>query len=132
MEMTYGSTLEGLHPTASAFSFGSAQPPVPATLLEMLDASNEFWPALDGIGWSGTSAPSATALCGVPPRTRSAPEYQGLGIGTELLTKLLDDLAGFYSIDGICDDDLVDYYARFGFLRGNGMMIRNYEHQSAR
>lgn len=37
----------------------------------------------------------------------------------------------FYSIDGTCDDELVDCYERFGFLKGNGMMIRNYEHQAA-
>jgi hypothetical protein len=46
--------------------------------------------------------------------------------------KFLDDLRGFYSIDGTRDDELVDYYERFGFVRGNGMMIRNYEHQAAR
>ena len=59
------------------------------------------------------------------------PEYQGLAFGSTLLTKLLDDLRGFSSIDGTCDDEPVDYCERFGFLQGNGMMIRNYEHQAA-
>jgi GNAT superfamily N-acetyltransferase len=133
MEITYQSTLEGVTPDAvRGFFVGWAKPPAPATLLTMLEASSHFWLALDGHRLVGyVRAISDGFYAAFLPELEVLPQYQGLGIGTELLTKLLNDLAGFYSIDGICDDDLVDYYERFGFLRGNGMMIRNYEHQSA-
>lgn len=134
MEITYQATLEGVTPDGvHGFFVGWAEPPSPATLLEMLDASSHFWLALDGNRLVGyVRAVSDGFYSAFLPELEVLPEYQGLTIGTTLLTKILDDLRGFYSIDGTCDDELVDYYRRFGFIKGNGMMIRNYEHQAAR
>jgi GNAT superfamily N-acetyltransferase len=133
MEITYQATLEGVTPDGVyGFFVGWAEPPSPATLLEMLDASSHFWLALDGSRLVGyVRAISDGFYSAFLPELEVLPEYQGLAIGTTLLTKILDDLRSFYSIDGTCDDELVDYYRRFGFIKGNGMMIRNYEHQAA-
>lgn len=133
-EITYQATLEGVTPGGvHGFFVGWAEPPAPATLLEMLNASSHFWLALDGDRLVGyVRAISDGFYAAFLPELEVLPEYQGLAIGTTLLTKLLNDLRGFYSIDATCDDELVDYYERFGFLRGNGMIIRHYEHQAAR
>lgn len=43
---------------------------------------------------------------------------------------MLDELNDIYMIDLCCDDDLVPYYERFGMIKSNGMLVRNYEMQS--
>lgn len=53
------------------------------------------------------------------------PGYQGQGIGTELLRRMLTTLGHFYSIDLTCDDDLADFYTRHGMIRLSGMGCRN-------
>ncbi len=35
-----------------------------------------------------------------------------------------------YMIDLCCDDDLVPYYDKFGMMKTNGMILRNYNLQS--
>ena len=134
MKITYQSTLEGVAPGAvHGFFVGWANPPAPATLLKMLEASSHFWLALDGDRLVGyIRAISDGFYSAFLPELEVLPEYQGMSIGTALLTYLLEDLSGFYSIGGTCDDELVDYYQRFAFVRGNGMMIRHYQHQAAR
>jgi len=57
-------------------------------------------------------------------------EYRGRGIGSELVRHLLDALSEIYMIDLICNPDLELFYERFGFVKGNGMTIRNYHNQS--
>lgn len=132
MEIRYQSTLEGITTDAiEGFFIGWADPPSPATLLRMLDASSHFWLALDRDSLIGyVRAISDGFYSAFLPELEVLPGYQGLGVGSTLLTRILGDLADFYSIDGACDDELVDYYRRFGFVRGNGMMIRDYQHQA--
>ena len=38
------------------------------------------------------------------------PDYQGSGIGTELMQRLLRQLCDYYSIDLSCDEDLIPFY----------------------
>ena len=53
------------------------------------------------------------------------PEFQGHGIGTELMRRILD-ADQFYSIDLACDAPLLTYYSRFGMvpIRGAGLRRR--------
>src|SRR3954452_21583622 len=44
------------------------------------------------------------------------PDYQGLGIGSELVRRLVDRLRGLYMIDLCCDAELEPFYRRLGFL----------------
>ena len=53
------------------------------------------------------------------------PEYQGQGIGQELLRRIVSELDGMYSIDLACDEHLIGYYERLGFVQGTAMIMRN-------
>jgi GNAT superfamily N-acetyltransferase len=134
MEITFQSSLKGIaRESIQGFFVGWANPPTSETLLRMLDTSSHIWVARDGDRLVGyVRAISDGFYSAFVPELEVLPGYQGLGIGTTLLTSLLKDLSGFYSIDANCDDEFVDYYQRFGFVRGNGMMIRRYDHQGAR
>lgn len=134
MEITYRSSLEGVsRDSIQGFFVGWADPPPAETLLRLLESSSHYWIARDEDRLVGyVRAISDGFYSAFVPELEVLPGYQGLNIGTTLLTSLLKDLRGFYSIDANCDDEFIDYYRRFGFVRGNGMMIRHYEHQGAR
>ncbi len=59
------------------------------------------------------------------PLLEVLPEYQGRGIGTELVRHILQQLEGYYMVDLCCDEELVRFYERFGMLRLAGMALRN-------
>jgi ribosomal protein S18 acetylase RimI-like enzyme len=52
------------------------------------------------------------------------PEYQGQGIGSAMAARLLERLGDLYMVDVVCDEELVDFYARFGMTRGIAMSLR--------
>jgi len=54
------------------------------------------------------------------------PEYQGRGVGTELMRRVLD-CQRMYSIDLVCDEPLLPFYARLGMARIPGAGIRRPE-----
>ena len=58
--------------------------------------------------------------------------YQGRGIGSELMRRLLAQLEGFYAVDAMCDPELQPFYRHLGFAASTGVSIRNYAHQSGR
>lgn len=58
------------------------------------------------------------------------PAYKNRGIGKELIKRMLDELSNIYMIDLCCDDDLIPLYEKFGMIRSNGMLMRNYKMQS--
>ncbi|WP_433248311.1 GNAT family N-acetyltransferase [Streptosporangium sp. CA-135522] len=51
------------------------------------------------------------------------PEYQGRGIGSELMRRVLADTEHLYSVDLLCEAPLQPYYERFGMLRVPGMTL---------
>lgn len=51
------------------------------------------------------------------------PEYQGQGIGSELMRRILADTKHLYSVDLLCEAPLQPYYERFGMLRIPGMTL---------
>ena len=51
------------------------------------------------------------------------PDYQGQGIGTELMQRVLDCVQ-MYSIDLVCDEPLLAYYGRLGMTPIPGAGIR--------
>ena len=65
------------------------------------------------------------ALAAFIPMLEVLPQYRGQGIGSELVRRVLDALHDRYSIDLVCDDDLVPFYKRLGFDPLQGMSIRN-------
>ena len=58
------------------------------------------------------------------------PEYKNKGIGKKLVKQMLQELDNIYMVDLCCDDDLVPFYEKFGVIKVNGMVVRNYEMQS--
>ena len=60
------------------------------------------------------------------PMLEVLPEYQMLGIGTNLMKKMLELLGDITCIDLTCDIEMQGFYERFDMLRSNGMVIRKY------
>ena len=52
------------------------------------------------------------------------PENQNKGLGTELLTKMLNKLNKYPNIDLTCDEKMIPYYEKFGFEKSISMVIR--------
>lgn len=68
---------------------------------------------------------------GYVPLLEVIPAYQGKGIGTRLITLMRQTGHYLYAMDLVCDDAHVAMYEKNGFRKSNGMIMRNYQHQSA-
>ena len=58
------------------------------------------------------------------------PVWQGCGIGTELMRRVLESHKDIYAIDLMCDTDIQPFYERLDMIRSTGMIMRNYARQS--
>jgi GNAT superfamily N-acetyltransferase len=56
--------------------------------------------------------------------------YQGRGIGTELVSRMLARLRHLSMIDLVCDPDVQPFYERLGIRAVVGMVWRNHDRQS--
>ena len=127
----YRDTAEGLDPSQLAgFFVDWLRKPSPEAHLEILHASANVVVATDGesdqvVGF--VTAISDGVLSAYISLLEVLPEYQGRGIGSELMGRLLDQLKGLYMVDTLCDVDVQAYYARFGMKRSVGMCIRRYD-----
>ena len=65
------------------------------------------------------------ALAAFIPLLEVLPEYRGRGIGRELIRRALAAIQPRYSVDLVCDEDLVDFYEAAGFARLTAMGIRD-------
>ncbi|WP_127714554.1 GNAT family N-acetyltransferase [Halobacteriovorax sp. HLS] len=64
------------------------------------------------------------------PLLEVLPEYQGKGIGKNLVLRMQDELKHLYMIDLLCDEELIPYYEKIGMIRTQGVYLRNYDRQS--
>lgn len=64
------------------------------------------------------------------PLLEVLPEYQGKGVGKELVKKLQDELRHLYMVDLLCDEELIPYYEKVGMMKAQGACMRNYDRQS--
>ncbi|MDP1794008.1 MAG: GNAT family N-acetyltransferase [Acidimicrobiales bacterium] len=104
--------------------------PDPAEHLRLLHQSDFVEMAIDDAVVVGfVTAISDRALSAYVPLLEVLPAYQGRGIGTELVRRLLERLADFYMVDLACDDDRVSFYERLGFTRLSAVGRRNYAAQ---
>jgi GNAT superfamily N-acetyltransferase len=130
----YSDTLDHLTPRhVQGFFVGWPNPPAPEAHLKILANSAQIMLAIDAT--SGNVVGFITAIsdgisCAYIPHLEVLPAYQGQGIGTELVRRMLDKLRALYAIDLACDPDLQPFYERFGFRPGHAMLIRNYDRQS--
>lgn len=60
------------------------------------------------------------------PLLEVLPNYQGRGIGTTLMEKMLAKFAHLPAVDLMCNPELQPFYARLGMTPSVGMVVRNY------
>lgn len=128
--IAYTESLEGVGPAQlEGFFAGWPSPPSPERHLEILRGSAAVVLARDGERVVGfVTAVSDGVLSAYIPLLEVLPEFQGCGIGTELMRRMLDRLSGLYMIDLCCDATLQPFYARLGLRTWDrGMGVRNYE-----
>ncbi|MTD14281.1 GNAT family N-acetyltransferase [Nakamurella sp. YIM 132087] len=70
------------------------------------------------------TAVSDGVLAAYLPLLEVLPEFQGQGIGSELVRRMLDLLGGLYMVDVVTDPDVVPFYERFGMVPGTALMLR--------
>ncbi|WP_456278850.1 GNAT family N-acetyltransferase [Bacillus sp. AK128] len=132
--MIYKTSIEDITPDMLiGFFVDWPNPPSPETHLRLLQNSWKIVVALDGetgkvVGF--ITSISDGILSAYIPLLEVLPEYKNKGIGKELVKLMLNELNEIYMIDLCCDDDLVEYYYKFGMIKVNGMIVRNYEMQS--
>lgn len=132
--MIYKNSINGI--TADmlkGFFVDWPNPPTPHTHLKLLNNSSKVIIALDDhtnqiVGF--ITAISDGVLSAYIPFLEVLPEYKNNGIGKELVKRMLKELDTIYMIDLCCDNDLIPYYEKFGMIKSNGMLIRNYKMQS--
>jgi ribosomal protein S18 acetylase RimI-like enzyme len=126
----YAESVRGIEaPQLEGFFVDWPDPPSPERHLELLLGSDHVVLARDGERVVGfVTAISDGVLSAYVPLLEVLPSYQGEGIGSELMRRLLARLEHLYMVDLCCDADLEPFYRRLG-LQGleRGMGIRNRE-----
>lgn len=107
--------------------------PVPPTLdrrYAMLRGSSEViiaWDVPSGKLIGFISALTDGQMCAFIPLLEVLPEYQGRGIGSELVRRMMRRLEQFYSVDIVCDANLCKFYEKLGFFQCHSMIQRRRE-----
>ena len=131
MDITYTNNLDTIKSKAlEGFFVGWPNPPDPPRHLEILQSSFKVWLALDGEKCVGfINAISDGILYAYIPLLEVLPSYQGLGIGSDLVRRMVNSLEGIYAIDIVCDDQVAGFYHRLGFSQLVGMAKRYPDNQ---
>ena len=117
------------------FFVGWPNPPSAETHLKILEQSYYVILAVDTdadrvIGF--VNAISDGLLSAYLPLLEVLPEYQGQGIGQELMRRVLARFEDMYMVDLLCDRDLQPFYEKLGMKPVSAMMVRNFERQCGR
>jgi ribosomal protein S18 acetylase RimI-like enzyme len=124
----YTDSLAGIEPEhLGGFFVGWPHPPSRETHLRLLSGSDHIVLALDletsqVIGY--VTALTDGVLSSFIPLLEVLPAYQGRGIGTALMTRMLHRLGHLPNVDLLCDPDVVPFYERFGMKSVGGMVLR--------
>jgi ribosomal protein S18 acetylase RimI-like enzyme len=110
----------------AGFFEGWLNKPPASVLLSVLAGSYSSFIArtADGRVIGIVSAISDGVLSAHIPLLEVLPEFQGRGVGSRLLSLMLERLDGLYMVDLSCDEDLVPFYRRFGMEVIGAMGIR--------
>ncbi|MCB9458671.1 MAG: GNAT family N-acetyltransferase [Anaerolineaceae bacterium] len=129
--ITYTDSLEGLTADQlNGFFVGWPNPPTSETHLRMLRGSDHLWLAKEGERVVGfVTAISDGVLAAFIPAIEVLPDYQGRGIGSQLMERMLGSLVHLYSIDLICDESVQPFYKYVGMQHYSAMILRNYDNQ---
>ena len=128
MSITYKETTAGIRPKDLAgFFVGWPNRPSPDAHLRILEGSDLIVLAVapnSGVVGFVTAITDGVASAHIT-FLEVLPDWQGRGIGTELMRSLLAGLKGIYAIDLVCDEDVRGFYERLGFNPALAMTIRN-------
>lgn len=130
----YVNSLENINATnLKGFFVGWPNPPSSKKHMELLKNSDFFWLAIDDtsnnvVGFITTI--SDNILSAYIPFLEVIPDYQGNGIGSQLVTRMLNSLSHLYMVDLVCDEPLTNFYKQFDMFKSQGMIIRNFHSQN--
>lgn len=113
---------------AGGFWVGWPTPPTPAMHLAMLRGSEAVVLAIDeatGEVVGFVNAVGDGVLAAYVPCLEVLPAWQGQGIGSELVRRILAALEPRYMVDLVCDDDVVPFYERLGLVPYRAMIRRD-------
>ena len=132
MLITYQETTNGIGPNdLQGFFVGWPNRPSPQGHLKILQGSDLIVLALSKncsvVGF--ITAITDGVSCAHIPYLEVLPQWQGKGIGTELMRRMMVKLTTIYAIDLICDEDVQGFYERLGFKASRGMIIRKHSIQ---
>jgi ribosomal protein S18 acetylase RimI-like enzyme len=124
----YTTSLGGIDEADLAgFWVGWPHPPSPALHRRILRGSQKVvlaWDDAEGRVVGFITAVGDGVLAASIPLLEVLPAYQGRGIGTELVRRMLAELAGRYMVDLTCDPELIPFYERAGLVRADAMILR--------
>lgn len=133
----YRSSVSGIAPDqlAGPFFVGWPNAPSPEKHLEILAGSDHVVLAVHEpdqriVGFA--TAITDGVLFAYISLLEVVPDYQGRGIGSELIRRLLAEIGEIYAIDAMVDPDLQPFYRHLGLMPGAGVMLRNQARQSGR
>lgn len=111
------------------FFVGWSSPLTAAQHFQILENSQYFVLALDTesnqvIGF--INALSDNVNFAFIPMLEVLPDYQKKGIGTQLMTIILEQLSHITCVDLTCDENMQGFYQRFSMLKSHGMILRKY------
>lgn len=135
MDITFRESLEGIGTDQLSGDFfeGWPNPPSTPTFLKLLEQSYAVELAIDeetGNVVGFIQAISDGVLSAYIPLLEVLPEYQGKGIGTDLIKRMFNRLGDLYMIDLLCDNELQEFYEKQGMQKTSGMVIRHYQNQA--
>ncbi|MGX1827480.1 GNAT family N-acetyltransferase [Paenibacillus taichungensis] len=135
MDITFRESLKGIgiDQLSGTFFEGWPNPPSTATFLKLLEKSYAVELAIDeetGNVVGFIQAISDGVLSAYIPLLEVLPEYQGKGIGTDLIKRMFNRLGDLYMIDLLCDNELQEFYEKQGMNKASGMVIRHYQNQA--
>ncbi len=132
--IAYRYTLEGISPDQlEGFFVGWPKAPSREALSRLLENSDAIVIAVDEhadrvVGF--ITAHTDQVLSAYIPLLEVLPNYQGRGIGRQLVRRMLERLKDFYMVDLLCDEGLQPFYEALGMKKATGMMVRNYDRQA--
>jgi len=130
MSVEYAESVDGVATEElGGFFVGWPEPPSPERHLDILQRSAHVVLArADGRVVGFVTAISDGVLSAYVPLLEVLPEYEGQGIGSELMRRLLARLDDLYMVDLCCDAELEPFYTRLGLMTlERGMGRRNRE-----